>query len=51
MSDNIDDDVVDVISCVTLWEGEERKFVSLEGEVSGTTSTQGENIKVREGNS
>ena len=46
MSVNIDNDVVDVIGCVPLFyeNTEERKFVSSQGEISGTTSTEGEDI-------
>ena len=53
MSINIDDDVVDVISCIALFYEKRKsgKFVSSEGEISGTTSTEGEDIKVRQRNS
>ena len=50
MSVNIDDDVVDVINCVALFyeNGKSGNSFLRKGEISGTTSTEGEDIKVRQ---
>ena len=51
MSVNIDDDVGDVISCAALFYEKDRIFLSSQGEILGTNSTEGEDIKVRQRNS
>ena len=52
MSVNIDDDVVDVISCIALFYEKGKsglKSFSSEGEISGTTSTERDDIKFLQG--
>ena len=52
MSVTIDNDVVDAISCVALFyeKGKSGNSFLRKAEISGTTFTEGEDIKVRQGN-
>ena len=52
MSVNIHNDVAQAISCVALFyeKGKSGNLFLRKAEITGTTSTEGEEIKVRQGN-